>query len=85
MVLWVLCLVFVATLFNKHYSSISYTQFHGEKCTYHGIMCAWLLEHPKFRSLIPRTANLEGKLLLAPQTATTPMGDAFYFTALTEL
>ena len=79
------CLVFVAILFNKHYSSISYTQSHGEKCTYHGIMCAWLSEHPEFCSLSPWTANLEGKLVLAPQTATTPIGDAFYLTALTEL
>ena len=85
MVLWVLCLVFVATLFNKQYSSISYTQSHGEKCKYHGIMCDWLSEHPEFHSLIPRTANLEGKLVLAPQLATTPIGDPFFLTTLTEL
>ena len=70
---------------NKHYSPISYTQSHGEKCKYHSIMCAWLSEHPEFHSLIPRTANLEGKLVLAPQLATTPIGDVFSLTTLTEL
>ena len=70
---------------NKHYSPISYTQSHGEKCKYHSIMCAWLSEHPEFHSLIPRTANLEGKLVLAPQLATTPIGDPFFLTTLTEL
>ena len=70
---------------NKHYLQISYTQSHGEKCKYHSIMCAWLLEHPEFYSLISLTANLEGKLVLAPQLATTPIGDAFSFTTLTEL
>ena len=69
---------------NKHYLPISYTQFHGEKCKYHGIMCAWLLEHPEFHSLIPRTANLEGKLVLAPQLVTAPISGAFSLTTLTE-
>ena len=31
------------------------------------------------------TANLEGKLVLAPQLATTPIGDVFSLTTLTEL
>ena len=70
---------------SKHYSPISYTQSHGEKCKYHGIMCAWLSEHPEFHSLIPPTANLEGKLVLAPQVPTTPIGDVFSLTTLTEL
>ena len=48
-------------------------------------MCDWLSEHPEFHSLIPRTANLEGKLVLAPQLATTPIGDPFFLTTLTEL
>ena len=52
---------------NKRYSSISYTQSHGEKCKYHDIMCSWLSEHPELHSLIPYTANLEGKSVLAPQ------------------
>ena len=47
-------------------------------------MCIWLSEHPEFHSLIPRTANLEGKLVLAPQLATTPIGDPFFLTTLTE-
>ena len=48
-------------------------------------MCAWLSEHPEFHSLVPVTANLEGKLVLAPQLATTPISDVFSFTTLTEL
>ena len=48
-------------------------------------MCAWLSEHPEFHSLIPRTANLEGKLVLTPQLATTPIGDPFFLTTLIEL
>ena len=48
-------------------------------------MCAWLSEHPEFYSLVPVTANFEGKLVLAPQLATTPISDVFSFTTLTEL
>ena len=48
-------------------------------------MCAWLSEHPEFHSLIPPTANLEGKLVLAPQVPTPPIVDVFSLTTLTEL
>ena len=81
------CLCWNLVGINNHYLPISYTQSHGEKCKYHGIICAWLLEHPEFHSLIPRTANLDGKLVLvvlAPQLVTTPIGDAFSLTTLTE-
>ena len=47
-------------------------------------MCAWLSEHPKLHSLIPATVNLERKFVLAPQPPTTPIGDAFSLTILTE-
>ena len=70
---------------NKRYSSISYTQSHGEKCKYHDIMCGWLSEHPDLHSLIPYTANLKGKLVLAPQPPTIPVGDAFNLITLTKL
>ena len=70
---------------NKLYSPISYTQSHGEKCKYHDIMCGWLSEHPELHSHIPWTANLEGKLVLAPQPSTIPVGDSFSLTNLTEL
>ena len=70
---------------NKHYSPISYTQSHGVKCKYHDIMCGWLSEHPELHSLIPWTANLEGKLVLTPQPPTIPVGDSFSLTTLTEL
>ena len=48
-------------------------------------MCAWLLEHSKFHPLIPVTADLEGELVLALQLASTPIGDVFSLTTLTEL
>ena len=70
---------------NKLYSPISYTQSHGEKCKHHDITCGWLVEHPEFHSLIPWTAKLEGKLVLAPQPPTIPVDDLFSHTTLTEL
>ena len=70
---------------NKHYSPISYTQSHGEKCKYHGIMCAWLSEHPEFHSLIPPTANMCACTPSHIQLTNTTIGDAFFLTTLTEL
>ena len=70
---------------NKLYSPISYTQSHGEKCKHHDITCGWLSNHPELHYLIPWTENLEGKLVLAPQSPTTPVDDLLSLTTLTKL
>ena len=79
------CLCCILVGVNKLYSPISYTQSHGEKCKHHDITCGWLSDHPELHYLIPWTANLEGKLLLAPQPPTIPVDELLSLTTLTEL
>ena len=79
------CLCCILVGVNKLYSPISYTQSHGEKCKHHDITCGWLSEHPELHYLIPRTANLDGKLVLAPQPPPIPVDDLSSLTILTEL
>jgi len=65
---------------------MSYPQSHGEKCRkYHGILCAWLSEHPELHSRIPGTANLEGNLVRASPPSTLSVGEVVSLTTLTEL
>ena len=80
-----LCCNLVGINNKQQYSPISYIQSHREKCKYHGIMCDWLSEHPDLHSMIPWTANLEGKLVRASPPTTAPIVDAFSLSTLTEL